>query len=137
MFRTGGDNINSGRVDVAVTENIRKFCNVLFNAVEHPCKQVAQVMRKHLLRVCICFFTQCFHFPPNVRAAYRLACSCNKNHTVFYSLLCCVAEQFLFQFFNNKHRPCFRFAVHYCLAILYRLNRYILQFADADTLYRI
>ena len=57
MFRTGGDNINSGRVDAAVTENIGKLGNVLFNPVKYTGEQVAQVMWEHLSRVYICFFT--------------------------------------------------------------------------------
>ena len=55
VSRSGGDNINSGRVDAAVTENIRKLGNILFNSVKHTGKQVAQIMRKYLLRVDVCF----------------------------------------------------------------------------------
>ena len=56
-----------------------------------------------------------------------------KNHTAFYSLLCCIAEQFLFQFFHDKNRACFCLAVYDCLAALCRLNCNILQLADTNT----
>ena len=55
VFRAGGNDINSGRVDAAVTENVGKFGNIFFNSVKHPCKQMAQVMWKNLLRVDVCF----------------------------------------------------------------------------------
>ena len=41
MFSAGGDDINSCRVDAAVTENVGKLGNVLFDTVEHPGEQVA------------------------------------------------------------------------------------------------
>ena len=96
VLGAGGDDIYAGGVDTAVPENIRKFCYILFNAVKYPCEQVAQVMRKHLLRIDICLYTECFHLSPDIRAAYGFACAGHKNHTAFNSLLCCIAEQFLF-----------------------------------------
>ena len=96
MFGAGGDNVNPCGVDTAVTENVGKLGNVLFDAVKHPGEQVAQIMRKHLLRIDIRLDAQRFHLPPNIRAADRLARACYKNHTAFNILLCCIAEQFLF-----------------------------------------
>ena len=102
VFRAGGNDINSSCVDTAVTENIRKFCNIFFDAVKCSCEQVAKIMRKYLLRIDICIFAQGFHLSPNVRAVYGFAVFRYKNHTAFYSLLCCIAEQFLFQFFHDR-----------------------------------
>lgn len=96
VLGAGGDNVNPRGIDAAVTENICKLGNILFNSVEHTGEQVAQVMRKHLLRIDICLYTECFHLSPDIRAAYGFACAGHKNHTAFNSLLCCIAEQFLF-----------------------------------------
>ena len=96
VFSASGNNINSGRIDTAVTENVGKLCNIFFNTVKCACKQMAKIMRKHFLRIDICIFAQGFHLSPNVRAVYRFAAFCYKNHTALYSLLCCIAEQFLF-----------------------------------------
>ena len=41
VLRAGGDDINAGRIDAAVTENVGELCNVLFDAVKHPGEQVA------------------------------------------------------------------------------------------------
>jgi len=95
MFRAGGNDINAGCVDTAVPENIGKLGDVLLNTVKHSCKQVPKIMRKHFVRVYICFFAQCFHFSPNVCTAHRLSVFRHKNRTRLYSLLCCIAEQFL------------------------------------------
>ena len=63
VLRAGGDDINSCCVNAAVTENIGKLGDVLFDSIEHtgeqvlfqrvigPGEQVAQVMRKHLFRI--------------------------------------------------------------------------------------
>lgn len=133
MFRTGGNDINSSCVDTAVAENVGKLCNIFFNTVKCACKQVAKIMRKHLLWIDICIFAQGFHLSPNVRAVYGFTAFRYKNHTAFYSLLFCIAEQFLFQFFHDKNRACFCLAVYNCLATLCRLNCNILQLADTNT----
>lgn len=88
-------------------------------------------MRKDLLRVDIRFFTQGFHFPPYICAAYRFAGSRYKNHTAFNILLYCIAEQFLLQIFYNKHRPSFRLAGNGRFTLLYSLDRYILQLGNS------
>lgn len=40
VFCAGGNDINSSCVDTAVTENIRKLCNIFFDAVKCSCEQV-------------------------------------------------------------------------------------------------
>lgn len=109
VFVTGSDNINSCGIDTAMTENISEFGNVLFYAVECSCEQVAQIMGKHLLRIYPCLIAKAFHFTPNVSSAHRLATSCYENSTRCNFLRCCIAEQFLLQFSDNKYRVCFAF----------------------------
>ena len=133
VFRASWNDINSGCVDTAVTKNVGKFRNILFNTIKCACKQVAKIMRKHLLRIDVSIFAQSLHLPPNIRAVYWFAAFRYKNHTAFYSLLCCIAEQFLFQFFHDKNRACFCLAVYDCLAALCCLNRDILQLAYTNT----
>ena len=103
VFIAGGNDINSCCVDTAVAKNIRQFGDILFDTVKHSCKQVAQVVRKDLLRIDIGFSAQRFHFTPNIGAAYWLARPCHKNHAVFYLLLRCVREQLFLQFLDNKN----------------------------------
>ena len=51
MFRAGRDNIDPRRVDATVSENVGELGNIFFDAVEHPCKQMAKIVRKHLFGI--------------------------------------------------------------------------------------
>ena len=133
MLGAGGNDINSGCVYAAVTENIGELGNIFFNPVKYPRKQVAQVMRKDLLRVDIRLFTQSLHLAPYICTAYRLARARCKNHTAFDILLCRVAEKFLFQLFYYKDCSGFRLTINNRLAAFCRFNGYVLQLADANT----
>ena len=81
MFSPGADDINARRIDAAVTEDVGEFGDVLFNAVEYAGEQVSQVVRKHLVRIDVCFFTKRFHISPNVRPADRFAAACDEDTT--------------------------------------------------------
>ena len=54
--------INPGRVDAAVSQNIRQFGNVLFDAVEGSGKEFSQIVGKHLCRLHLCSLASCFIF---------------------------------------------------------------------------
>lgn len=115
-----------------MAENIRKLGNILFDSVKHTGEQVAQVVREHLLRIDICLDAQCFHLPPDIRAADGFACAGHKNHTALDILLCCVAEQFFPQFPHDKHGSCLTLAAHHRLTAFGRFHGDELQFADPD-----
>ena len=44
-------NIDSGRIDTAVTQNICKFRNIFFDTIEGPGKKLAEIVRKDLGRI--------------------------------------------------------------------------------------
>ena len=48
VLRASGHDIDAGGVNAAVTQDIGKLCDVLFDAVESPSKQFPQIMGKHL-----------------------------------------------------------------------------------------
>ena len=73
MFRAGTDDIDSGSVNTAVTEDVGELGDVLLNPIEYPDEKMPQVMGKHLIRADVGFHTQRLHIPPNVRSADRLA----------------------------------------------------------------
>ena len=78
MLRSGGNDVNSCGIDACVPEKIGKLGNILFNAVEHTGKQMAQIMRKYFLRTDVCLGAQGFHFTPDVDTADGFAGACNK-----------------------------------------------------------
>lgn len=81
MLTAGGDDINACCFYTTVTKNIGKLGNVSFNSVEHPCKQMPKVMRKHLFRIYLCFKAEIFHFPPDIRPTHWLACAGDENRS--------------------------------------------------------
>ena len=48
VFNSRSHNIDSCCVYTAMPQNIRKFCNVFLNVIKSSCKQLSQIMRKHL-----------------------------------------------------------------------------------------
>ena len=48
MLHSGAHDINSCRIDAAVTKDIRQFCDVLLDAVERAGKQLSEVVREDL-----------------------------------------------------------------------------------------
>ena len=81
VFRPGADDINSRRINTAVTENICELGNVFLDTVKHSCKQMPKIMREHLVRVDVRFHTEGFHIPPDVRPADRLSAARDKDIT--------------------------------------------------------
>lgn len=132
VLRAGGDDINAGRIDAAVTENVGELCNVLFDAVKHPGEQVAQIVRKHLFRVDLRLLAQGFHLPPDICPVDGLARAGHENHPAFDPLLRRIAEQFLFQRLYDKNCPSLRLAVHHRFSAPDRFHGDIPQLADPD-----
>ncbi len=95
VLAAGGNNINSCGVDAGMSQNVGKLCNILFNLVKHSCKQVPQVVRKHLFRVYVSVSAERFHLAPDVAAIDGVPCFGYKNHTALNSLLFRIAEQLL------------------------------------------
>ena len=89
-------------------------------------------MWKYLFRIYIGVFTQRFHCLPDVCPVHRLACAGDEDISRFYSLLCCIAEQFLLQVFYNKHRPCLSLAGYGGFAASNSLGCNEPQLADTD-----
>ena len=81
MFRAGGNDINAGGVNTAVTEDVGKLGDVLFNTVKGTCEQVTKIMRKYLLRIYSRLLAKAFHFSPNIRAAHWLTVAGNEYCT--------------------------------------------------------
>ena len=68
VFRSGGHNVNTSRVDAAVAENIRQFSDVFIQRIKCPGKEFPQIVGKHLVRIYVCLHTKPFHGSPDVAA---------------------------------------------------------------------
>ena len=104
-----GDDIYSGSIGAAVTEDIRELCYVLFNSIKHTGEKMTKIVWKNLCRIYVCFYAEIFHFSPNIRPAYWRPRASNKNRAFCNFLFRNVFEQFLLKFINNKNAPRFSF----------------------------
>ena len=70
VFRAGRDDIDPNGIDAIVSKDIGQLGDVLFRTVEHPGKQVPQIMREHFLRLHARLFAQRLHLPSAARRAF-------------------------------------------------------------------
>lgn len=87
-----GNDIDSGGVDTAVTENVRQLCNILFNAVKHTGKKVTKIVRKNLVWIDIGIPAKFLHVTPDICPADRLACACDEDTARRDIFLCRISE---------------------------------------------
>jgi hypothetical protein len=73
MLIACGNNIYPYCVDTAVTKDIGKLGNVFFQLIKRPCKQMTQIVRKHIVRIDVSLFAQGFQLSPYVCTVDRLA----------------------------------------------------------------
>lgn len=71
--------INTCRIDARMSQNIGKLCYILFKSVEHPCKQVSEIVRKHLIGRYVCFIAKPLHIPPDACAGDEFSPSGYEN----------------------------------------------------------
>ena len=116
MFCAGGNNIDPCRVDTAMTENVGKLGNVFFNAVKHTGEQMTKIMRKYFFGIDLCFNAEVFHFPPDIRAAYRLARTCHEHGTCRNFLFRYIPKQFPLQITDDENTSRLALERDCCLA---------------------
>ena len=80
MLCTGGHNIDSRGIDAAVAKNIRQLGNVLFDTVECPGKQLAQIMGKNFGCRYSGLSAKLLHLPPDAAPIQWLAILSTENH---------------------------------------------------------
>ena len=81
MLHSRGHDVDACGFDAAVPEDIGELGDILFDVIKRACKEMAQVVRKHLFRVNLRAFAQRFHIPPNVGAAQWLSACRNKDRS--------------------------------------------------------
>ena len=66
MLGARGDQVNPGRLNTGVAQNVRQPGHVPADTVERLGEQVPQIVGKHLSRRYSRRFTQCLHIPPDI-----------------------------------------------------------------------
>ena len=110
MLYAGGHDIDPGRFDAAVAENIRQLGDILFQAVKGAGEQLPQVVWKHLRWADIGAGAEPFHFGPDIAWVQRSARPGAENAPAFDTGLFRVIQQQLIQLVRDQDIPGFTFA---------------------------
>ena len=133
MLCTGGHNIDSRGIDAAVAKNIRQLGNVLFDTVECPGKQLAQIMGKNFGCRYSGLSAKLLHLPPDAAPIQWLAILSTENHAAGDTVSFCVIEKQLSQLTRNQNGPGFAFAVDGYSSSSHRFQREVPQFRNTDS----
>ena len=103
MLPATGNGVYSGRVHVAVAQNVSQLGNVPVLVIVTPGKKVSQIMRKDFVRVYFGLGAEFFHFCPNVAAIHRLPTSRYKDGPAGQAALLNITKQFTAELVGQKH----------------------------------
>ena len=131
VFVSSCDDVDACGVDAAVAEDVGELGDVFFEAVKGAGEEVSEVVWGYFVRVDIGFFAKVFHFAPDVGAANGFPISCDEYLSCRDVLLCCVAEQFLFEFLYDEDGTRFALEGDDCFTAFDRFYCNEFQFTDA------
>ena len=80
MLGPRGQDVDAGRVDAGMAQDICQLSDILFHPIKGSGKQVAQVVGKHFVRQDTGLPAECLHFSPNIASIQWMAVFCHKNH---------------------------------------------------------
>lgn len=132
MCLSGGDCVNTGRVDAGMVQKIRKGNNILLHTVKYAREKMPQVVRKNLCRCHPGFMTQRFHGAPNAGSIQWASALCHKDTAALDSPTFYVSPELFAKIRNQKDAPRFPLTADSGLAALHRVYRNVCQFADSD-----
>lgn len=126
------DDVDSGRVDTAVTKNVGELGEVLFEGVEGASEKVSEVVREDFAWVDSGGGAEVFHVAPNVCAVDGLASARNKNGSSADAVPACVGEEFLLEVADDNDGASFAFEGDDSFALGSGLDGDVGQLAHAD-----
>ena len=132
VLLTGGHDVDARGVDAAVTQDIRQLGDVLFQIVERPGEELAQIVREDFVRINFCPRAELFHRSPDVAAVQRPSRAGAEDDAAADSRVPRVAQQERFEPAGEQNFPVFVLAGHADLAPAHGLHREIPQLRDAD-----
>ena len=133
MLCRTGDEVDARRFDARVAEDVRKLDNVLVGAVKRRRKQVAQVVRKDLLRVHARALAEFFHLRPDLITGHCIAAFGAKDRAGSGFLPRGKFEQLAAEFGGQQNGADLAFERDLGLAVFGGLDGDVLYLADANT----
>lgn len=116
VFLPADAGIDSGCVDIAMSQDVRQMFKVMLCMVEAHGKQMAQVMWKHLFRQYSCCLAELLHTAPYGESAQGLALSVHKYASLTDAAALAVIPEPFPQPVRQEYRPAFSLASYPCIA---------------------
>ncbi len=132
VLRSGGDDIQAGRVDAGMPQEVRQLRHVMVNAVEGPGEQVSQAVGKYFGGRNPCPLAQGFHLPPDVGPVQGRSRPGDKDRAGADIPLLSIAPQLLPQGRGQEDSPGLSLAGHHSFPADSRLHGDIGHLADPD-----
>ena len=132
VLLTSGHDVDARGIDVAVTQDIRQFGDVLFKIIKRPGEELAQIVREHFVRINFCPRAELFHGSPDVAAIQRPSRVGTEDDATANARVPRVAQQERFEPAGEQNFPVFILAGHADLAPAHGLHCEIPQLRDAD-----
>ena len=103
VLLAGRHEIDAGRVDAAVAQDIGELRDVLFQFIKRPGKELSQIVRKHLVRAYLCHRAQAFHSGPDVAAVQGPAAARAKQDAACNAAAARVAQKALLELAGDEN----------------------------------
>ena len=133
VLRARRNDVQPCGVDAAVTEHIGELRDILIHFIEHPRKQMSEIVREHLIRAYASVGTDRFHIPPDICPINGKPAPRNKYHTALYPMLFCIIKQPIPQFRNQENNPRLALAAYNSLPAPSRFYGDETQLTDAHS----
>ena len=132
MLRSGGDQIDAGGLDAAVTQDICQLRHIPADPVKGSGKQVPQVVREHLAGLYLRPDTQGFHLRPDLLSGHTSAASGEKDLTGGDFLPRCIPHQLPAELSRQQNGADLALHPNFCFALLNCFDCEIPHFTDPD-----
>ena len=78
--------INTGRINAAMSQNVRQSGYVLFHTVKCTCEQLSQIVWEYFCRAYPGSVAEPFHCRPDIASVYSVPFACPENHSLSYAV---------------------------------------------------
>lgn len=123
MLCPTGNNINSGRINTAVPQNIRQTGNIFIYRIETPGKQMAKIMRKYFLCIHPRIPAQVLHHFPYITPVQRPPRARNKYRSLDNSFPSQIIFEFFLKLLWDQNCPGLSFKLNHSLPAVHRRRR--------------
>lgn len=132
MLHAHRHDVDAGRIDAAVAQNVRQLRDILLHSVERTGKQLAQVVRKDLAGLHPRLFAERLHLRPDIASIEQLSAPGDENRAGADAAFLCVGQKKAAQLSGDQNGPGLALAPDGNLSALNILHGEKAQLSHAD-----